>query len=227
MKERLTLYHGSCSIIEHPQFGKGRPYNDYGLGFYCTEHVELAREWACVSAESDGYVNRYHLDLRGLSVLDLSSGAYGILHWLALLLENRVVDTSLPLAAQGKAYLREQFAVDTRSFDVIRGYRADDSYFSFARAFLGNAISVEQLAGAMKLGDLGEQIVLKSERAFNLVDFVSADPVASAVYYPKRKQRDDEARAHYRAQAQEQGLKGLYLLDLVREGIGANDARLR
>ena len=34
---KLTIYHGSPEIIEKPQFGKGKTYNDYGRGFYCTE----------------------------------------------------------------------------------------------------------------------------------------------------------------------------------------------
>lgn len=54
MDKTLTLYHGSSLIIERPQFGKGNPFNDYGLGFYCTETLELAKEWAC-SMEQDGF----------------------------------------------------------------------------------------------------------------------------------------------------------------------------
>ncbi|MBQ7366814.1 MAG: DUF3990 domain-containing protein [Spirochaetaceae bacterium] len=43
----MTLYHGSERIVETPQFGAGNPRNDYGLGFYCTQHLELVKEWAC------------------------------------------------------------------------------------------------------------------------------------------------------------------------------------
>ena len=57
MDKTLTLYHGSSLIIERPQFGKGNPFNDYGLGFYCTETLELAKEWAC-SMEQDGFITR-------------------------------------------------------------------------------------------------------------------------------------------------------------------------
>ena len=39
---KLILYHGSPDIIQVPVFGKGKSYNDYGNGFYCTEHLELA-----------------------------------------------------------------------------------------------------------------------------------------------------------------------------------------
>ena len=30
------LYHGSSHIVDQPKYGYGKPYNDYGLGFYCT-----------------------------------------------------------------------------------------------------------------------------------------------------------------------------------------------
>ena len=58
---KLIIYHGSPEIREHPEFGGGKPYNDYGLGFYCTEHIELAKEWAC-SEGVDGYANRYEIE---------------------------------------------------------------------------------------------------------------------------------------------------------------------
>ena len=47
------LYHGSSRIIEKPVFGYGKPYNDYGLGFYCTESLEMAKEWG-VGRECSG-----------------------------------------------------------------------------------------------------------------------------------------------------------------------------
>lgn len=62
---KLTLYHGSPEIIEKPEFGKGKLHNDYGRGFYCTESIELAKEWACTEGQ-DGYVNQYGLDTEGL-----------------------------------------------------------------------------------------------------------------------------------------------------------------
>lgn len=40
-----TLYHGSPNIIEKPIYGYGKPYNDYGLGFYCTGSLDMAKEW--------------------------------------------------------------------------------------------------------------------------------------------------------------------------------------
>ena len=159
----MKIYHGSDKIIEKPVFGKGKPFNDYGLGFYCTEEFDLAGEWA-VSAERDGYINEYSIDTRRLSVLDLNAQDYCILDWLEVLLENRRFDIQSDFGEEASSYLRANFGADYGRYDLIKGYRADDSYFSFAQDFLNNAISLSTLEKAMKLGLLGEQIVLKSKK---------------------------------------------------------------
>ena len=143
MNKIICVYHGSSQIIQQPVIGKGNPNNDYGLGFYCTESVELAKEWAC-SAEADGFANRYAFDLNGLSILSLTGGNYHILNWLYVLLNNRKFRIGGAVARQAKQYIDEHFAVEYKQYDVIKGYRADDSYFSFASAFLNNTISLQQ-----------------------------------------------------------------------------------
>ena len=55
---KKTVYHGSDHIIERPKYGYGKIYNDYGVGFYCTENQNMAKEWG-VSADKNGYANRY------------------------------------------------------------------------------------------------------------------------------------------------------------------------
>ena len=44
MPEVIDIYHGSPKVIERLVFGEGKVHNDYGRGFYCTEHAELAKE---------------------------------------------------------------------------------------------------------------------------------------------------------------------------------------
>lgn len=223
---KLILYHGSPEIIQTPVFGKGKSYNDYGRGFYCTEHLELAKEWACTE-NADGYANKYEMDTKGLSVLNLSSDEYTILHWLALLMKYRKFRISTPVMKRGADWLKEHFLLDLTSYDAVIGYRADDSYFSFARAFVNNEISLAQLAFAMKPGKLGEQFVLKSSVAFEKIQFVSYEIADNTEYYAKRKARDDEARAAFRAELEKDDLDGLYMLDIIREEVQPNDSRLR
>lgn len=222
----LTLYHGSPEIVCKPEYGKGRPYNDYGRGFYCTESLDLAKEWAC-GENADGFVNRYEIDTTVLKTLNLSTGGYTVLHWLALLMKHRRARVSTPLMKRGVEWLLAHYIPDVEGCDAIIGYRADDSYFSFARAFVGNEISLRQLRYAMRLGELGEQFVLKSERAFATIRFVASEEVPAAVYFPKRQRRDAAARAAFRAELERDDLDGLFIRDILRERILPDDPRLR
>ena len=224
MEKELTLYHGSKSIIEKPLFGFGKKNNDYGLGFYCTEDEELAKEWA-VSSLDDGFANKYTLNTEYLNILDLNSPEYSILNWLTILLENRVFSIKYPIAKKAKNYLINNFNINVNSFDVIKGYRADDSYFDYAEAFLNNTITVEQLAKAMKLGDLGEQIVIKSKYAFANLKFEGFSFANKDTYYIQRKMRNDEANFKY-FKMLEKTDKGLFITDIINKGVKNNDSRI-
>ena len=136
------IYHGSSNIIKKPLFGYGKPYNDYGLGFYCTENLEMAKEWA-VGKEQDGYANCYEIECENLKILNLNDPEYCILHWLTILLQNREFDIPSALALCAKEYLIKNFSIDYKGYDAIIGYRADDSYFSFAQDFINNTISYQ------------------------------------------------------------------------------------
>lgn len=222
----MILWHGSNQIVEVPKFGFGKVHNDYGRGFYCSESAELAKEWACTGG-GDGYANRYELNMDGLTLLDLSAPDYSILHWITLLIEHRSFRKDSAMEEGAVAYLRRHFLVEADTYDVIKGWRADDSYFSYARAFLSNSISVEQLGRAMKLGNLGEQVVLKSERAFGRIHFEGAERAPYDRYGPLRDARDRGARAEYRRMLDSDPFGGLRIVDIVREGVTADDPRLR
>ena len=223
---KLILYHGSPNIVENPAYGKGKRYNDYGRGFYCTEQLELAKEWACTE-DIDGYANKYVIETEGLRILNLSSDEYTILHWLALLMAHRQLRLSTPVMRRGTAWLQEHFLVDVEAYDAIIGYRADDSYFSFARAFVNNEISLKQLSRAMKLGKLGEQFVLKTQKAFDAIRFESYEMADNKIYYARRKARDDEARATYLLELETEDIDGIYMRDIIREEMKADDTRLQ
>lgn len=213
----MILYHGSSEIVQRPVFGKGKSYNDYGPGFYCTEHIELAKEWAC-REKRKGFVNSYELDLKECRVLNLSDPQYSILHWLAILLENRRIRISTPVMKRGSEWLKEHYFIDIHEYDIITGYRADDSYFAFARAFVNNEISLEQLTLAMRLGKLGEQWVVKSRNAFDKLRFQEYTVVPEIIYYGKRRQRDEEARRDYQKLLEKEEEDGQYIRDLMKKG---------
>ena len=224
MEQHITIFHGSEKIVEQPVFGAGKRNNDFGLGFYCTASEALAKEWA-VSSLRDGFVNRYTLDTEYLNILKLNSPDYTILNWIAVLVEHRLVAIKTPVARRAKRYLIDHFGVNVNSYDLITGYRADDSYFDYAESFLNNGISVEQLAQAMRLGKLGEQIVVKSKFAFSRLKFEGAAAAEKERYYALRKARDDEANRCYLDMLEEES-DGLYIQDIMRGGIGNDDPRI-
>ncbi len=227
MAKPITIFHGSNHVIEKPVWGEGNPHNDYGLGFYCTESLELAKEWG-VSDEADGFANEYELDTAGLDFLNLNGGDYCILHWLAVLLENRTFRISGDIAPLAKSFILERFAVDYRNRDVVCGYRADDSYFSFANAFLNNALTLDRLEQAMALGNLDEQIVLLSKKAFSRLNFVSSHAANKTVYYPRKAARDSEVRSIYRTELKIADLAGSpTIATIMQQDWRADDARLR
>ena len=219
----MILYHGSDNIVEKPQYGHGKKNNDYGQGFYCTEDLALASEWACKD-ERGGFVNTYRLDTQGLDVFDLSER--NIVSWLSILLFNRQIRYSNPVEKQAAEYMIRHFLPDITKHDVIRGYRADDSYFSYARAFLSNTISIQQLSKAMKFGNLGIQIFIQSKKAFEQLTFVESGMVPGNIFYPRRLVRDKNAREEYNRLLENAWTEGVFIRDMIREGMMENDLRI-
>lgn len=221
------IYHGSDHIIQKPKFGYGKTYNDYGMGFYCTENIDMAKEWG-VGINRNGYANKYKIITDGLIVLDLNTPDYTMLHWLSILLENREFEVSTPLAAEAKSYLLDTFRTDYVNADIIIGYRADDSYFSFASDFINGAISYRQLCNAMHLGKLGQQFVLKSRAAFERLEFIGYENADYSIWYKKKAFRDKTARRQYFDVERNRRQKGdIYITYILDEGMMADDTRLR
>ena len=221
------IYHGSKDVIEKPKFGYGKRYNDYGLGFYCTDSIEMAKEWG-VSLDRDGFANIYDIEMDGLSVLDLNSDDYCILHWLAVLLENREFDVPSGLALEAKEFILNNFLIDYSKADIMIGYRADDSYFSFAQDFINGTISYRQLNNAMHLGKLGQQIVLKSKEAFDRIHYVGNEVALHIEWYAKKQLRDKTARREYFNTERNKRKRGdLYITTILDEEMKPHDPRLR
>ncbi len=226
VKYVMIIYHGSLSVISTPSFGQGKSYNEYGLGFYCTESLELAKEWGCAVGK-DGYANKYVLNTDGLNILYLNDEKYHILNWMSILLENRTFNISEGVSSRAKQYILDHFLLDYKKYDLIIGYRADDSYFSYASDFLENTLSLEDLRKAMRLGKLGEQVVLKSKKAFSALTYVESLPALAVEYFEKYKERDVRARHEYRElKNKSYPEEGTFIMDIIRQKWENDDARL-
>lgn len=216
----ITIYHGSKEIVKVPSINKGKPNNDYGKGFYCTQDIELAKEWA-VDYKNDGFANKYEIELDGLRILNLDN--YCALTWLTVLIENREFTIKSNVALQAKEYLNNNFSIDYRDYDIITGYRADDSYFDFARSFLNNTITLETLEKALKYGKLGKQIVLISNAAYSKIKYIGYEIADHNKYYLLKILRDDNARESYYNNKYSDGINGTFITDIMKKGLTQND----
>ena len=224
----FTLLHGSDQIVEVHDLAFGNDYNDYGRGFYCTKVEAMAKEWACKNG-TDGFVNRYTVNGEGLKTLQLSDGSHTVLNWIAILLKHRSFSLSSPLAADAREYIIEHYAVDTSGYDLITGYRADDSYFRYAESFVENTLPLRSLNKALQLGKLGLQTVLVSPKAFDQIKFVDAIPVDKNIYYPKFVARDTKARQTYKNEiAKSRSYRDdIFVMDILREEMKNDDPRIQ
>lgn len=211
-----TLYHGSEFIIEKPEYLKGNVHNDYGLGFYCCSSKELAKEWAARKS-GHGYINRYQIRDDRLKILDLTKPPYdNVLFWVALLMHNRELSSDLRSNFPRELkYLEEKYLINVQDFDVVIGYRADDSYFRFPEAFVRSEMTLESLNRVFQAGELGKQYVLISERAFRLIHFLDYQEASAAGRedYYKRKNGADKVFADLLNA--DRYAKGVRLRDLV------------
>ena len=188
----------------------------------------MAKEWAC-KKNTDGFINRYELNLDGLKILNLVDGKHTVLNWIALLLKNRTFKLDSEIAIDARDYIIEHFSIDTSEYDVIVGYRADDSYLQYAESFVENGLALRSLNKALQLGKLGEQTVLVSEKAFSQIKFIDAEPVDKTVYHPKFIARDTGARESYKKEIKNSKSyrNDIFVMDILREEMRNDDPRIQ
>lgn len=189
----MILYHGSPDKIVTPTFGLGEERHDYGKGFYLTADLELAKEWAVCKPDSEsGYVHTFELDTSNLSIFDYEKE--NILCWLSELMKHRDAADSKRYKVLAPKFIAK-YGKDTTSADVIKGWRANASYFYIAKAFVRDEVDIDILEELMQLGGLGIQWCLKSEKAFASIHKTGEIiPVDYHVFNQKYNQRDAEAR---------------------------------
>lgn len=195
---KIILYHGSPNKVVVPQFGFGEGKHDYGKGFYLTENIELAKEWAvCRPDEMNGWVHKYELETDDLRILDFQE--HNILSWLAELMKHRDASDSRRYKVLSKKFITE-YGIDTSEYDVIKGWRANASYFYIAKEFVRDNIDIEILEELLSLGGLGIQYCIKSELAYSKLTEVEDGPISVdySEFNEKYNERDIIARKRMR-----------------------------
>ena len=195
---RIILYHGTSDKIISPTYGLGNEKHDYGKGFYLTESIELAKEWAvCKPNDTNGWVHKFILDTEGLKVLDFQEK--NVLAWLAELMKHRDASDSKRYHVLAKKFI-DKYGIDSSKYDVINGWRANASYFYIAKEFVKDNVDVDILEELLSLGGLGIQYCIKSELAYSKLTEIHKDlsSVDYVEFNEKYNLRDYNARTKMR-----------------------------
>ncbi|MCF2679606.1 DUF3990 domain-containing protein [Faecalicatena contorta] len=195
---KIILYHGTPNKEVTPTYGRGDNKHDYGRGFYLTESIELAKEWAvCRPNDTNGWVHKYELDCDDLKILDFQEK--DVLAWLAELMKHRDAADSKRYRMLAAKFI-EKYGIDTSEYDVIKGWRANASYFYIAKEFVRDNIDIEILEELLFLGGLGIQYCIKSELAYSRLFEIKDEMmvVDYSEFNAKYNQRDIVARKSMR-----------------------------
>lgn len=196
--EKIILYHGTPNKIVNPVYGAGDDKHDYGRGFYLTESVDLAKEWAvCRPNELNGWVHKYELDCTNLKFLDFQEK--DVLVWLAELMKHRDAADSKRYRMLAKKFI-DQYGIDTQPYDVIKGWRANASYFYIAKEFVRDNIDIDILEELLSLGGLGIQYCIKTKLAYSQLHEIKGDllQVDYKEFNDRYNERDVRARINMR-----------------------------
>lgn len=96
-------------------------------------------------------------------------------------------------------------------------------------SFVQNGLPLRTLNQALRLGKLGEQTVLISEKAFENLKFEGVELADKTIYYPKFINRDLGARETYRNEIRKgRSYKDdIFVLDILREEMKNDDLRIQ
>lgn len=195
---KIILYHGSPNKVVVPKYEFGEEKHDYGKGFYLTENIELAKEWAvCRPDETNGWVHKFELETTDLKILDFQK--YDVLSWLAELMKHRDASDTRRYRMLAKKFI-EKYGINTSDYDVIKGWRADASYFYIAKEFVRDNVDIEILEELLSLGGLGIQYCVKSELAYSKLTEIQSDLISVDYneFNDKYNERDINARTNMR-----------------------------
>lgn len=221
----MNLYHGSkINNLVPVEKGSG-PFNDYGPGFYLTRDKDAAGSWGCKHDEL-GFIYKYFIsnrDLSNLKILDLTNKEnYSVLNWIAILVHFKKMDQGFAIENKEALDWLQHYYIDISKYDVVIGFRADDSYFDFPKAFISNNLALEDLEYVYKLGQLGIQYFFNSKRAINLLKKIEVVKCDNK-YLGTHVRIVNQATMQYRELIHKPKLSNkTYIFDIIRKENGNN-----
>lgn len=132
----MKLYHGSNVVVEHPEIGKGKPFKDFGQGFYLSATKEQALEMAQrvverLGAKQTPIVSTFEFDDSAMTDNSLKVKCFETYteEWTEFVLRNRDRKTQQPY----------------HKYDIVYGPIADDGVVRQLLRFEMGYISLKDL----------------------------------------------------------------------------------
>ena len=164
MFEVVAVFHGGTDVIETPDVRKGRPYLDFGPGFYVTDIYVQAKEWAIKIGErraKSAVVNTYHLRKAAMVAerRGLRFEAYDMA-WLEFITQSRL--GSEPWSG----------------LDYVEGGVADDNVIDTVRLYMNGYIPAEVAISELKYFKPTNQICILSQEVIReYLTFVKSEVI--------------------------------------------------
>ena len=211
---KLIIYHGSDNIIDNPSHEGGRKFSDFGIGFYATTNIEMAKSWATRRNDKPAYVNKYMFNVDGLNSLTFDLD----IHWILFIAYNR----GLILNDGINDILNKRYE-NIDEYDVIIGPTADDRMFDTLNLFFNNNITIDHCLNALNSMDLDIQYNIRIKTGIDAVAFSSSielDELDKVYYSNEVKAKRDIMNKKMTFIRQKFGKVGKYFDEL--EGVDIN-----
>lgn len=150
---KMTVYHGSYTIVENPEIIKGKNTKDFGPGFYCTIIREQAERWA--KRYDHGFINTYTVRMNtNLRILEFKEMTE---EWLDFIINCR----------HGSPH----------NFDIVIGAMANDQIYNFIADYIDGIITRDQFWVMAKFKYPTHQINFCTKSALECLEFTSGEEV--------------------------------------------------
>ena len=125
--KKTIVYHGSTSLIDKVEVTKGKPYKDFGRGFYVTKSRTHATNLALrnkrieirrFNRACEAYLYTYEMNVTELSGFKVKEFVDADLEWVQFVLSNRKVRNR------------------THDYDIVMGPTANDDTMVVLNAYL-------------------------------------------------------------------------------------------
>ena len=150
---KMTVYHGSYTVVKEPKVVKSRNTKDFGNGFYCTIIREQAER--CARRYETPMVNVYTVRMdESLKILEFSDMTE---EWLDFIIDCR----------HG----------NTHDYDIVIGSMANDQIYNFIADYMDGIITREQFWVLARIKYPTHQINFCTSKAIECLEFVSSEEV--------------------------------------------------